>query len=337
MAKSPSNMFDRLVNTNPRNLEVLITLMVLKISKGKMNIKASIKALFAVIVWGASFVATKVSLRYADPVTVVWLRFSMGVCVLGLAVALKRQFILPARKDLGYFALLGFLGITFHQWLQSTGLLTAQATTTAWIVATTPVFMALLGLIVLKEKLALYQVTGIFLATLGVLLVVTKGNLPALVTGKFGTIGDFLVLISAINWAIFSTLSRSVLQKHPASRMMFFVMSFGWLFTSVLFFSTSGIRQISSIPLDGWVAILFLGILCSGIAYIFWYDALKDLPVAKTGAFLYLEPIITVIVASIILREALLLASAIGGITILIGVGLVNRPSKSTQIIDEPT
>jgi len=301
-----------------------------------LNIKAILKALFAVTVWGASFVATKISLQYAAPTTIVWLRFSMGVVILGLTVALKKQFPLPHGKDWGYFALLGFLGITFHQWLQSTGLLTAQATTTAWIVATTPVFMALLGLILLRENLVLYQVAGIFLATFGVLLVVTKGNLAVLTTGNFGTQGDFLVLISALNWAVFSTLSRSGLQKHPATRMMFFVMGFGWLFTSILFFTTSGLEQISSIPWDGWVAILFLGILCSGIAYIFWYDALKDLPVAQTGAFLYLEPIVTVIVASIVLAEPLLLASAIGGITILVGIWLVNRPSKSTQVVEEP-
>lgn len=302
-----------------------------------MNIKAILKALFAVTVWGASFVATKVSLEYAAPTTIVWLRFSMGVIILGFAVALKKQFALPHGKDWGYFALLGFLGITFHQWLQSTGLLTAQATTTAWIVATTPVFMALLGLVLLREMLILYQVAGIFLATFGVLLVVTNGDLAVLTTGNFGTQGDFLVLISALNWAVFSTLSRSGLQKHPATRMMFFVMGFGWLFTSILFFTTSGLEQISSIPWDGWVAILFLGILCSGIAYIFWYDALKDLPVAQTGAFLYLEPIVTVIVAAIVLGEALLLASAIGGITILVGVWLVNRPDKSTQDVEEPT
>jgi len=302
-----------------------------------LNIKAILKALFAVTVWGASFVATKISLQYAAPTTIVWLRFSMGVVILGLTVALKKQFALPHGKDWGYFALLGFLGITFHQWLQSTGLLTAQATTTAWIVATTPVFMALLGLILLRENLVLYQVAGIFLATFGVLLVVTKGNLAVLTTGSFGTQGDFLVLISALNWAVFSTLSRSGLQKHPATRMMFFVMGFGWLFTSILFFTTSGLEQISSIPWDGWVAILFLGILCSGIAYIFWYDALKDLPVAQTGAFLYLEPIVTVIIASIVLAEPLLLASAVGGITILVGIWLVNRPIKSTRVVEKPT
>jgi len=301
-----------------------------------MKIKAILKALFAVTVWGASFVATKVSLQYAAPNTVVWLRFTMGVVILGMAAGLSRQFSFPKGKDWGYFAILGFLGITFHQWLQSTGLVTAQATTTAWIITITPIFIALLGLLILKESLAWYQVAGISLATFGVLLVVTKGNLSTLTAGKFGTPGDFLVLISAVNWAVFSTLSRSGLKKHPATLMMFYVMGFGWFFTSILFFASSGLREIPSIPRDGWIAITFLGVFCSGIAYIFWYEALKILPVAQTGAFLYLEPIITVIVAALVLREAILLATLVGGITILIGVWLVNRPNQSVQVVEEP-
>lgn len=300
-----------------------------------MNIKAVLKALFAVTVWGASFVATKIALQYAAPSTIVWIRFAMGVLILGLAARLSGQFLLPTGKDWGYFALLGFLGITFHQWLQSTGLLTAQATTTAWIVATMPVFMGILGLLFLRERLSWYQWAGIFLAALGVLLVVTRGHLESLATGKFGTPGDFLVLISAPNWAVFSVLSRSGLKRYSSTIMMFYVMSFGWLFTSLLFFATSGLSDISSIPFDGWIAILFLGIFCSGIAYIFWYDALKVLPVAQTGAFLYLEPVITVIVAAIVIRESILLATILGGVTILIGVWLVNRPNQQVQVVKE--
>ena len=298
--------------------------------------KAILKALFAVTVWGASFVATKVALQYAAPTTVVWLRFAMGVLILGLAVFLNKQFTLPRGKDWGYFALLGFLGVTFHQWLQSTGLLTAQATTTAWIITSTPIFIALLGFIVLKERLAWYQALGILLASFGVLLIVTKGHLSSLLEGQFGTPGDFLVLISAPNWALFSTLSRPGLKKHPAALMMFFVMSFGWLFSSVLFFAGSEVEQVWSIPLQGWLAISFLGVFCSGIAYIFWYDALKDLPVAQTGAFLYLEPIITVVVAAVVIKETILLATLAGGIIILIGVWLVNRRQLLGQPVEEP-
>jgi len=301
----------------------------------KQNRIAILKALFAITVWGASFVATKISLQYIVPTALVWIRFAMGVTILGLAVGLSKQFSLPEGKDWGYFAVLGFLGITLHQWLQSTGLVTAQATTTGWIIASTPIFMALLGVIILKEHLVWYQIAGIILAAFGVLLVVTKGDLATVTTGKFGAPGDFLVLISAPNWAVFSALSRSGLKKFPSTLMMFYVMSFGWLFTSILFLFSSGIRQISLIPWDGWIAITFLGVFCSGIAYVFWYDALKVLPVAQTGAFLYLEPLITVIVAALVLKEALLLATLVGGITILIGVWLVNRPSQTAQIIEE--
>ena len=301
----------------------------------KQNRIAILKALFAITVWGASFVATKISLQYIVPTALVWIRFAMGVTILGLAVGLSKQFSLPEGKDWGYFAVLGFLGITLHQWLQSTGLVTAQATTTGWIIASTPIFMALLGVIILKEHLVWYQIAGIILAAFGVLLVVTKGDLATVTTGKFGAPGDFLVLISAPNWAVFSALSRSGLKKFPSTLMMFYVMSFGWLFTSILFLFSSGIRQISLIPWDGWIAITFLGVFCSGIAYVFWYDALKVLAVAQTGAFLYLEPLITVIVAALVLKEALLLATLVGGITILIGVWLVNRPSQTAQIIEE--
>lgn len=289
--------------------------------------------IFAVLSWGASFVATKVALRYAQPVTVVWLRFAIGVLVLGMAVLLRKQFALPSQKDLGYFALLGFLGITFHQWLQSTGLETAQATTTAWIIATTPIFIALLGWLILRETMVWGQIAGVFLAALGVLLVVTKGDLTSLTSGHFGAPGDFLILISAPNWAVFSVISRQGLHKYPATRMMFFVMLLGWLFSSILFFAGQGYKDIPRMGLPGWLGIAFLGIFCSGLAYIFWYDGLKALPASQVGVFLYIEPFVTVIVAALILGEPVLIASLAGGAAILVGVWLVNYLAQKKQTV----
>jgi drug/metabolite transporter (DMT)-like permease len=286
---------------------------------------AILEATLAVIAWGASFVATKLAVQEVSPVTVVWIRFTIGVVILGVATILRRQFAILERGEVGYFVLLGFLGITFHQWLQSTGLVTAQATTTAWIVATIPIFMALLGWLVLSEKLRNWQVYGILLAAIGVLVVISKGDLGGLVGGRFGSRGDFLVLLSAPNWAVFSILSRRGLKRYPATRMMFFVMAFGWLFTSILFIAGGGFHQWSNISAKGWLGIGFLGIFCSGLAYIFWYDALKALPAAQAGAFLYLEPFVTVIVAALLLGEPLLGSSLLGGAAILLGVWIVNR------------
>ena len=276
--------------------------------------------------------ATKLALRYTSPDVVVWLRFAMGVVILGIAVLVGRKFVLPEKRDWPYLALLGFLGITFHQWLQCTGLVTAQATTTGWIVASIPVFMALLGWFALKEHLHWMQWAGILLSAFGVLLVVTRGDLILIALGKFRPVGDFLILVSALNWALFSVLSWRGLQKYPATLMMFFVMAFGWLFSSVLFFAEGGFSQIGRIPWDGWAGIAFLGIFCSGVAYIFWYDALQVLPVAQTGAFLYLEPVATVIVAALILGERLYFVTLIGGVLILAGVWLVNRKKEGRKV-----
>lgn len=289
------------------------------------------EATLAVLVWGASFVAIKIVLREVSPVVVVWLRFAIGILVLGAAVLARKEFAMPRGREWGYFALLGFLGITFHQWLQSNGLETTQATTTAWIVATMPVFIAILGWLVLGEKPGWVIVGGIALATVGVLLVVSKGNVPALVQGRVGAIGDLLILISAPNWAIFSVLSRSGLKKHPAALMMFYVMSLGWIFTSVLFLLGRGYTEIPHLTLQGWLGIGFLGIFCSGLAYIFWYDALRVLPASQAGVFLYVEPLVTAVVAAFVLSEPLLWSSVLGGAVILSGVWIVNRPRVAVQ------
>ena len=286
------------------------------------------EVLFAVVVWGASFIATKIGLQDVSPITVVWMRFGMGLLILGVTVIARKEFAWPSRNEWAYFALLGFLGITWHQWLQSTGLVTAQASTTAWIVATTPIFMALLGWLVLKERLTAVQAAGTALAALGVLVVVSNGDLGSIFGGQFGTPGDYLIMLSAPNWAIFSTLSRRGLQKHPAARMMFYVMGFGWLFSSIYFFAGGYFSQISNLTADGWIGIAFLGIFCSGLAYIAWYDGLQAIAASQVGAFLYLEPLVAVVVAAVILSEPITLASLAGGAVILLGVYLVNRPRR---------
>lgn len=284
-----------------------------------------IEALFAVIVWGASFIATKVALQDISPIAVVWLRFSIGVLILGIAVSMRGQFSLPGKGEWAYFSLLGFLGITFHQWLQSNGLQTSEAGTTAWIVSTTPVFMALLGWTVLKEALSWIKTSGILLAFAGVLLVVSKGDLASISVGRFGAPGDFLILVSSVNWAVFSVLSRRGLKSYPAGLMMFYVMSLGWLFTSILFFAQTGLPEISNLTTNGWLGVIFLGIFCSGLAYIAWYDALQALSSAQTGAFLYIEPLVAVVVAFFVLDEPITVISLVGGAIILFGVWLVNR------------
>ena len=285
------------------------------------------KAIFAVAAWGGSFVATKIALRELDPLSLVWTRFAIGVVVLGGVVLWRKQLRPIGRGEIAYFSLLGFVGITFHQWLQSNGLVTSQATTTGWIIATTPLFIALLGAIFLRERLGLGRVMGIVLAAIGVLLVVTRGDLRSLggdLRG-IGAPGDVLILLSAPNWAVFSIISRHGLQRHPAARMMFFVMVLGWLFTTALWLAGRGPHTIPHLSAGGLGAVLFLGVVCSGVAYMYWFDALERIPASQVGALLYLEPLVTVAVAASLLHEGIRFGTLAGGAIILLGVWIVTR------------
>ncbi|MDO9546526.1 MAG: DMT family transporter [Pelolinea sp.] len=291
---------------------------------------AYIKLVIAIVIWGGSFIATKIAVRDVSPVTVVWLRFLIGTIILGYIAWKQNDLSLPAGKDRLELLLLGFLGITLHQWLQSSGLVTSEASTTAWLVSTTPVFMALLGWAFLKEKLTRETIIGFFLATIGVLLVVSKGNIISAFSGKFGPVGDFLILISAPNWAIFSVLSRPILERLSSIKVTFYVFLSGWLLTSIQFLAGSRWVEFKNLSSAGWFSIAFLGIFCSAVAYIFYNDGLKALPTSHVGVFLYLEPLVTTIIAAIVLSESIVLVSLVGGGLILFGVWLVNR--NSTQV-----
>ncbi len=289
------------------------------------HLRSIIEAIFAVVVWGGTFVATKVALQDAQPDTIVFLRFGMGVAILAVSVQLRGQWRHLTGKDYLALAGLGFLGISFHQWLQSTGMLTSAASTTAWIVTTSPVFIVILGWIVLREKVGWVQIAGTILAAAGVLLVVTRGDMNLSNIGRIGTVGDLLILISAVNWAVFSVLSRSMLKRLPAALMMFYVMLFGFIFSSLFFVVKTGFGDIANLTSNGWTAVLILGIFGSGLAYIAWYDALQNLTANQAGVFLYIEPLVTMFMALIILNEPVTWASLLGGGVIILGVWMVNR------------
>ncbi len=296
-----------------------------------IRIAPYLKLFFAVFAWGGSFIATKIAVTQVSPNTLIWMRFAIGMLIIGLVVKLRNELKIIPIKDLIQFVALGFIGITFHQWLQSTGLITSEASTTAWIVALTPIFLAILGWLVLKEKLKWFAMIGILLASFGVIIVVTKGNISNIWLSVNYTKGDLLILISSVNWAVFSILARRLLKKYESSLSLFYIMGFGWLFTSISFIINKGYLEIAFLDKNGWISMLFLGVGATGLAYIAWFDALKVVSAAIAGSFIYLEPLFAIILASIFLNELITSSSIFGGLLILVGVWVVTYRKK-----DEP-
>jgi RarD protein len=278
--------------------------------------------LLAVIFWGTSFIATKYLLVELNPETIISMRLILAIALL-LVIALfqKRDFSINLKSH-AYILILAMIAV-FHLWIQVTGLKYTTASNTGWIIGTAPIFMAVLGLIFFKEKLNILKILGIIIATFGLLLLVGKGN-PTnidLIQNK----GDLLVLSSAFTWGIYSMVNKKIsLNYSPLMTILYLFIMMAIIIVPLTVNNTS-IRSVVHLSGIGWLSILFLGLLCSGISYVIWAYALREMESAKVGAFLYFEPFITVLAAWIFLSENITLLMILSGLIITAGVFLVNK------------
>jgi len=211
----------------------------------------------------------------------------------------------------------------FHLWIQVTGLRFTTASNTGWIIGTAPIFMALLGLIFFKEKLSTLKIIGIVVATFGLLLLVGKGN-PAnidLIKNK----GDLLVLSSAFTWGIYSMVNKKISLNYSPVMTILYLFVMMAIIIIPFTVNDASIKSVINLSGVGWISILFLGLLCSGVAYVIWAYALREMESAKVGAYLYFEPFVTVIAAWIFLKEDITLLMIVSGLIITAGVFLVNK------------
>jgi drug/metabolite transporter (DMT)-like permease len=290
-----------------------------------MKISTLVKVLLTLFFWGSSFVAIKITLREVSPITLVALRFGIGVLVLIPIILVRGQFHWPSRNDIPWLVFLGLIGVTIHQLLQSNGLLTTTAINSGWIVSLIPIFTAILAWLILHELFTWQKIFGLGLATCGVFLVISRGQLSEGIFKIPATFGDILLLLSAPNWALFTVFSKRVMLRLSPALSVMYIMVFGWLAVLPLFFGTGNWVEVSHLTLVGWGSLLFLGIFASGLAYIFWFDALNDIGASRLTSFQYLQPLITLITAVWILDESIMWITLLGGFITLAGVWLVNH------------
>ncbi|MBK7379588.1 MAG: DMT family transporter [Ignavibacteriales bacterium] len=276
----------------------------------------------AIIFWGASFIATKYLLDELTPETIISMRLILAIILLSLiALYTKKDFTINLKSHL-WILLLALIAV-FHLWIQITGLKFTTAANTGWIIGTAPIFMALLGLIFFKEKLTAVKITGIVLAMLGLLLLVGKGDITNidLIKNK----GDLLVLSSSFTWGIYSMVNKKVSLDYSPMMTILYLFIMMAVIIIPFNFNSKTFNSVVHLSTIGWISILFLGLLCSGAAYVIWAYALRDMESAKVGAFLYFEPFVTVISAWLFLKEEITLLMLLSGLVITAGVFLVNK------------
>ncbi len=279
------------------------------------------KPISAVVIWGASFIATKIALEEIAPLAIIFLRLILASILLFiLAVYSKKSFAIDLKNHGGIFILA--LIAAFHLWIQVTGMQYTTAANTGWIIGTAPIFMAIVGFVIFKESLSPIRIFGILLAFFGLLMLISKGDFSSI--DLLSNQGDFLILASAFTWSIYSAVNKKISLSYSPLLTILFLFVMMAIIISPFSINSAAIQSVISFSAKGWIAIFFLGIFCSGVAYVLWAQALKEMDSVKVGAFLYFEPFVTVFAAWLMLREDITFMMILSGIIISIGVMLVN-------------
>lgn len=286
-------------------------------------------ALIPIVLWGSSFIAVKLALREVSPLGVVALRGAIGWATLSTVLAIVR----PERRetvehgDLVRVLFLGVLGVVVQTGLQAFALRLTSAQNAGWLVTLIPIFTGVLSAMVLRERFPPLKVMGVALGFAGALAVTLSGSggasfrLPS-------TRGDLLMMLSAFNWAIYTLVARGLLVRRGALRTTVHVLAAGTAGAAMLYVFSGNLRELDGVSWRGWAAIAFLGIGCTGVAFLAWSRALEHLEPGTLTTFQYVQPLVTVILAAIVLGEPVRTGVLAGGVVALSGVALVQHAAR---------
>ena len=279
---------------------------------------AWLRALLAVAVWGASFVAIQVALGAFTPMGLVSARLLGGTTLLVALLRLRGEPLLPSAPARRTVLALGAV-LAVHMTLQAVGLRTTTAVNTGWIIAAIPAAIAVGARGVLGQRLSPAGWLGVAVASAGVLVVV--GASPGELAGA--RFGDALQALSCLTWAAYTLAAGgAVMHDGPlrvtaGSMAVAAVLCLPMVLVTGAWIAPPGAREL--------IAFLFLTVFCSAMAYLFWYQALQALGPVRTGATLYLEPFFTLGTSAWLLGEAGGRGTLLGGLVVLGGVWLVQR------------
>ncbi|MGV2622677.1 UNVERIFIED_CONTAM: DMT family transporter [Halobacillus marinus] len=282
---------------------------------------ASFYAFLSITFWGISFVSTKAVLDKMDPLSLLVVRFGIGSLFLFLLILLLREPWKVRISNLPHLIILGVLGVFIHQVIQASALLTIQASDAGWLIAFSPIFTIFLSFLFLQERITIGKVLGITLSVTGVLMITTWGRGMSL---EFSlSIGYILMILSTLNWAVYTILLRALAVPLPPLVLTFYMSMIGFILTLPFFVRNNGIQQLYGLTSADWSHLLFLGIFVSAVAYWYWAKALEVMKASQVSVFLYFEPLATLGAAVLILNERLAPASIAGGCLIVFGVMIV--------------
>ena len=297
-------------------------------SMGNRKSAGHLAALFTIIIWGTTFISTKVLLVDFRPVEILFFRFVMGFAALLLACPHRMKGV--GRRQEMTFALAGLSGICLYYLLENIALTYTMASNVGVIISVAPFFTAMLSRLFLKSegKLRANFFIGFVVAMAGIALISFNGF-----EMELNPVGDVLAVLAAFVWACYSILTRKISNfGYPViltTRRTFF---YGILFMlPALFLFDFKIGSERFADVTNLLNLLYLGLGASALCFVTWNLAVKALGAVKTSVYIYMVPVITVVTSVLILKESVTWVSVMGTVLAVAGLFLSEYNGKGSR------
>ncbi|MGH8014730.1 MAG: DMT family transporter [Candidatus Zixiibacteriota bacterium] len=288
--------------------------------------RASLFLIWPVLFWGFSYIAIKIVLEELEPVEMISMRFLLAAPTLYIILKLKGLRLWPV-DGFSKLIVAAFL-IFIHFWVMAVGMKETTASNTSWILATAPIFIAVLSWLWLKEPFTGKQWLGLLVACAGVLFLMYNGDISNV--EWINSRGDVIVLGSCVTWAIYTVGARDLTKKINALVATFWSCVIAGLVFIPYTLATSGVSRFTNLQTDTYIALVFLGVFCLALAFWLWSEGLARQTAAEVGVYLYFEPLLTVIGAWFLLGEEITNWLAVGAVLITAGVYVAEKYGKTT-------
>ncbi len=287
-----------------------------------------LKLTLTAVFWGGTFIAGRIIAREAPPFSAAFLRFVFAsIFLLGFVLRAHGKIPIPTPRQLVLLLLLGFSGVLAYNYFFFSGLKTITASRASLIIAANPAAIALLSSIFLGERLTLFRSSGILMSVTGALVVITRGDPATILDGGLGA-GELYLFGCVASWAVYSVVGKVVMRDLSPLLAATYACVLGGLCLFPPAIQEGILGLVGSYSSSVWLGTVYLGLLGSALGFMWYYEGVRRIGPSRTGVFINIVPVSSILLAVLILGEPLYPSLAVGSFLVVGGVYLMNRAPR---------